>query len=644
MRLVFSAVLGIPIAVAPLFLTGCSSSSMPAPAVGAPTPSPPVATTPGNGLTVSGSVQHGQAPISGAHVYLFAANTTGYGQPSVSLLNASLTGASDAVGAYVTTAADGSFSMNGGYTCTSNTQVYVYALGGNTGSGANSASGLLADLGNCPGSGNFNTSVPVVQLNEVSTVAAAYAMAGFATDATHVSSSGTPPARNDIANAFANAANLASISTGAAHATTPAGNGTVPQSTINTLANILGACIGSARASSQSCTTLLMNTASGGSTGTMATDTATAAINIAHNPASNVAALYSQAATAPLFSPSLSTRPNDFTIGLNFTGGGLWESQRIAVDGIGNAWVINSSSVTEFSSSGTVLSGANGYTGGGINGPQGLAIDSSGDAWIANTFVGNIVVLSNSGSVLSGADGYIRSGGVADPESIAFDGSGNAWIANFYGSVSELSSSGTAISPVTGYTDSGLVYLGSIAVSGSGNVWTFSQPDNSVTELSSSGSIVSGPNGYTGGSIDQPWGMALDGSGDAWIVNGLSNSVTELSSSGAVLSGSEGFTGGGLDSPHGVAIDGAGNAWIANFFGGSVVELSPSGSILSGSKGFTGGLVSPNAIAIDGSGDVWITNPGTPGSVTELIGAATPVVTPLVANLITPYSDPASRP
>jgi hypothetical protein len=67
-------------------LTGCSSSPSPA------TPAP-AAPTPGNNLTVSGSVHHGQMPISGGHVYLFAANNTGYGQPSVSLLDASLTGA-----------------------------------------------------------------------------------------------------------------------------------------------------------------------------------------------------------------------------------------------------------------------------------------------------------------------------------------------------------------------------------------------------------------------------------------------------------------------------------------------------------------------------------------------------------------------
>ena len=184
---------------------------------------------PSPGVKLSGSVHGGQQPIVGAHIYLFAANTTGYGQPSVSLLNATVTGLSDSIGAYVTTDAQGAFTITGDYSCTPNTQVYLYALGGNPGAGVNSGAGLLAALGNCPSSGSFLATVPFISVNEVTTVAAAYAMAGFATDATHVSSSGTPLAQTGIANAFANAANLADISTGTALTTTPAGNGTVPQ-------------------------------------------------------------------------------------------------------------------------------------------------------------------------------------------------------------------------------------------------------------------------------------------------------------------------------------------------------------------------------------------------------------------------------
>ena len=74
---------------------------------------------------------------------------------------------------YVTTDSNGGFSITGEYTCTSGQQVYLYALGGNPGSGTNSAAGLMAALGNCPAAGNFLAATPYVVINEVSTVAAA---------------------------------------------------------------------------------------------------------------------------------------------------------------------------------------------------------------------------------------------------------------------------------------------------------------------------------------------------------------------------------------------------------------------------------------------------------------------------------------
>src|ERR1035441_5149597 len=294
-----------------LILTGCSLNSTSAPTADA-------------GLAIHGSVHGGQQPIVGAEVYLLAANTTGYGQPSKSLLNAMSTGYAGSLGAYVPTAPDGSFTITGDYSCTPNTQVYLYSLGGSQGGIANSAAGLLAALGNCPSSGNFLTATPFIAVNEVSTVAAAYAFAGFATDATHVSSSGTALAQIGIANAFANATNLAGISTGAALATTPAGNGTVPQAEINTLANILASCINSSGAitgptNPTACYTLFNSAQSAGSSGTIPSDTATAAINMAHNPGANIAALYGLATANPPFGSALGAQPNDFTISLGIS-------------------------------------------------------------------------------------------------------------------------------------------------------------------------------------------------------------------------------------------------------------------------------------------------------------------------------------
>jgi hypothetical protein len=603
------------------------------------------------GAKLAGVVHGGQNPISGAHVYLFAAasgasgaGAAAYGgsgiaastsNASQSLLNATSTGHSDSLGAYVATGSDGSFSISGDYTCTAGQQVYLYALGGDPGlgTGANAAAGLMAALGSCPTGGNFlsgTSPISYIVVNEVSTVAAAYAMAGFATDATHVGSSGTTLALTGIANAFANATNLETISTGVAPATTPAGNGTVPQAEINTLANILAACVNS-NGTGSACTMLFTNaTADGTTTGTQPTDTATAAINIAHNPAVNIGSLYGLASGTPPFAPALTVQPHDFTVALKLTGGGLKEPAGIAVDGYGNAWVGNAGgkSVTELSSAGGFLSGSGGYTGGGLKSPGEVAIDGSGNAWVTNN--GSIVEFSNTGAVLSGASGY--TGTVpGNPAGIAIDGSGNVWAVNggAVSSVTEFSNAGAVLSGASGYTSAGMSYAFPIAIDSSGDAWIGNQTNGIVTKISSSGSILSGA-GYGGG---QSTGIAIDSSGDAWFSNQYQNCVTELSSSGATLSGPASFTGGSLGWPNAIAIDGSGNVWVANESPAPLLtELSSTGAVLSPNGYGSTAYVDPSGVAIDGSGNVWVSYQGT-NAVAEFVGVGTPVVTPLAAGV-----------
>jgi len=216
MRSALAAVLFLP-----LVLAGCSMTP-----TAVPSAEP--------GVSISGVVHGGQQPIVGAEVFLFAANATGYGgngvaaiagNASISLLKSAANTAQDTNSAdptyldyYTTTGSGGSFAITGDYSCTPGQQVYLYALGGNPtypAGSANSAIGLLAALAACPSADSFPSSTFVV-VNEASTVAAAYAFAGFATDALHVSSSGTVLAQTGIANAFANAANLETLSTGVA--------------------------------------------------------------------------------------------------------------------------------------------------------------------------------------------------------------------------------------------------------------------------------------------------------------------------------------------------------------------------------------------------------------------------------------------
>jgi len=309
----------------------------------------PAAGTTYTGAVLQGKLYGGQQPIAGARVYLLAAGVGGYGGASVSLLNAAVTGNADSVGAYVLTGPTGSFTISGDYTCTGGSQVYLYALGGNPGTGTNSAAATMALLGGCPAGGKF-TNIPLVTMNEVSTVAAAYAVAGYATDALHISSSGTPLAKTGIANAFANATNLVDLGLGTSLATTPGGNGTVPQTEINTLADILASCVNTSNtstgAASASCSALFaLATSDGTSTGTQPAETATAAINIAHHPALNVSALYAMnGGTTSPFQPILAVPPNDWTVRLAFSSGygGTNDEQghSLAVDGSGNIWAV----------------------------------------------------------------------------------------------------------------------------------------------------------------------------------------------------------------------------------------------------------------------------------------------------------------
>jgi len=629
---------------AALWLSGCGTGSM-------------LEATPGQSSLgeIRGVVHGGSQVIGGSHIYVFAAGTTGYGgsgiaastaNASVSVMNSVTTGAyptaydSTLKAYYVTSDANGNFGISGDYTCTSGTQIYLYALGGNPGTGSNNPSaGLLAALGQCPPTGgSLASEVPLVVINEASTIATAYALAGFATDATHISSSGTALAQTGIANALANAGNLYAIngSSNGANALTQWGNGTVPQAEINSLANSLAVCVNAP--SSTQCVTLFANAKSGGSTGMVAIDTATAAINIAHNPGNAVATIFGlPVGLGAPFQPTLSAAPNDFTIGINLTGGGLNYPWSIAIDGSGNAWVanLNTSTVSKFSSKGTAISPATGYAGGGLNNPVAIAIDGSGNAWIANdTAAGSVSKLSSAGAAISPSTGYTATSTLYYPSSIAIDGLGNAWIveSSSIDAAAKFSSTGTALSPGSGYTGGGLYYPIAVAVDGSGSAWAANYLNTNIDKLSYTGSPLAPGNGYAGYSgsgESSSEAIAVDGSGNAWVVTG-GVAVLKFSNAGVITASTYG---GGLSSPDSIAIDGSGGAWVANEYANSISQFSSTGAALSPSTGYTGGsLNKPYSIAIDGSGDVWIANENN-NSVSELIGVAAPVITPICAGL-----------
>jgi streptogramin lyase len=380
-----------------------------------------------------------------------------------------------------------------------------------------------------------------------------------------------------------------------------------------------------------------------------------AAINIAHNPALSIATLYALIPPDSPFQPMLSSAPDNFTVALFVSGGGIQLPQGIAVDASGNIWTANvfSQNVSKFSSLGVPLSPSTGFIleiRDTVH-PISIAIDSLGNAWVvAGGEFGNVIFkLSPTGTLLSPAStsssqGGFTGGGLDEPTAIAIDGADNVWVANSLGfgfdsgSVTEFSNSGTPLSPADGFTGGGMNSGASIAIDNSGNVWIGNGSCCGVAEFSNSGTpispVVPTGGGFTNGAVLDAYGVAIDSLGDVWTAN-YPYSVSEYSNSGAPISPSGGYplTQSVREWPYAIAIDGAGNVWVADYSANSIVELAPSGSLLSSAVGYTNQYIAyPTDVAVDGSGNVWVADSEYNG-VAELIGAATPVITPISAGV-----------
>lgn len=337
---------------------------------------------------IQGRTHGGLQPVGNAHIYLFAANNIGYRAPSLSLINPSApTTATDSRGTYILTDANGDFSLNHtNYSCSPGQLLYLLSTTGNpglAGESNNDAISLIFVLGPCPADGDIGEITTFVNINEVSTVAGIYALAGFMSDITHVSSAPTPASHQGLANAFATVNNLVDVTTSQALTQNLQGNGVIPQAKINALANLIVPCINST-GSSAPCSTLFSNARD--SNGFAPTDTATAVLNIAHNPGANAATLFSLIGSTPVYQPTLTTAPNDWTLALTFYAANMSGPYFPAIDSAGDLWVpaYASDTLTEFDRLGNILSNQSGFTGGGLNQPFSVAIDASDNPWVVN--------------------------------------------------------------------------------------------------------------------------------------------------------------------------------------------------------------------------------------------------------------------
>ena len=565
----------------------------------------------------------------------------GYGSASSNIITAGSSG-SDTFGPYVLSAADGSFKLPpADYTCAKPAdQVYLLAYAGNPGYGTavnNTAITLIAALGKC---GNLSA-LPSVVINELSTVAAVTAAQQFIAGPAKIGAS--TGAKTGLVNAFSLANDLIYIGSSTAATTNVAGTGAIPTAKLNTLGDILAPCINSTGPASSACTTLF--NAAPSTTGTIPTDVLTAMLNIALNPNANVATLYPIATAAAPFQPTLATQPNDFSLGITYATPTLTSPQNIVIDTNGAAWITNCPSCTSaagadslaaFSASGTLLTTSAVYST-NIHKPAGLAFDNAGNLWLTELATGSypdqVLKLTAAGAVkFTFSDSTLST-----PYAIAIDSSNNAWIANQNTfTIDQILAGGTrTLAPVT---TSGFYYPTGIAIDSSGYIFTAGTGSNNVLKLTSAGAVSAL---YANGSQSRPISVSIDSSDNLFLINDQSSTITEINGATGANVNASPYTV-SISNANTAAIDGFSTAWVADCQSCSVagdadnlLHISATGANIGSSIGLMDPhVVNPTVAAIDGSGNVWTTNAGT-ASVTEFLGVAGPVVTPLAVAVST---------
>lgn len=470
-----------------------------------------------------------------------------------------------------------------------------------------------------------------VTVNELTTVAAAFAFAQFFDD---VEIRGDMLAL-DIAAGMN--ANLVAVATGAPSqviVSSPNGDQTNSLRSTRNLANLIAACID---APAVNCPVLFDLTTPPGSAPT--TNTLQALLNLARHPALNVAGIYERSQVVQPFQPTLQAMPDAWTIAVkvNDTGSAAYPfggSANTVFDDRGYAWINN-------------------------NTVQGTAVSTM-----------NVVVLKPDGSPADGTDGTPTSpllgGGVLGAgfgitRSVT---DGNIWVGNFgwggdnpgpegtgTGSVSRFAANGTPVSGDTGY-DGGTDRVQGIVADHDGNIWSASFGNSKL--------VV-----FPGGDYNQPvaadlpchpFGVAISADGTAWVSTiggGLLNEPDEHCLPSATVSHWR-LNGDSLQrisltevgaELKGLDVDVDGFVWVASGGDGTVYRLDPNGNIVGAFQG--GGINAPWAVRIDDAGNVWVANFGvmdvqppkniyTNAAVSVLAGARSPSGLPVGAPISPP--------
>jgi len=612
---------------------------------------------------VSGRLMGGQAPITGAQMNIYAFGTGGYGLSGTEL-------------ATTTTDNSGNFSFNN-FTCPqNNTPLYMLSIGGNTGGGNNPAAVLGITLGPC---GSLNGTVTI---NEVTTAAMAFTLAhyfneidnGYTAGADYFggpssTTGGTTTYSQGILNATTiTIPHIVNTEIGAANSNVNASPGSVVEAAkINTIANILAACVTTTGPTSNTETTTVCGQLFGYTmdySNVRPFDTLQAAVQMALYPAAHVKNLYNLIPPIGFsFSNYLLSVPQDFSIGISYTTANASLAiptdslSTLDIDANGNVWFPSNGTgqvgLVEFYPEGST--GFNGpYNSSGLVNPTQVAIDNANFAWVNDR--GSDGVAGYNVNTPATTMSFTLAGTTSTAVTINDDNSVVVGLLN--GSSPMLSSVNTARTTYAALPNSALDFaavtvagdsVGGDSVSttntgaGYGMSLFYDGPSSSqhAVKVGSDGGLagqtifqgtdfVALNTGINSASDDlcvfsvqkcfpiyplaqKPTNMVIDGTSSLWASAGSAQSLLQIPQYSTYAPG--------------------GTSYVDTNFNPGRVETN---ELFHGTSN-GGTMVLPGAIAIDVAGNIWIANAGctttgcTPTQfvLSEVIGAAAPTITPV---------------
>ena len=432
---------------------------------------------------------------------------------------------------------------------------------------------------------------PRLRINEMTTVASAYAMAQFL-DGKRIS--GKPLPLKIASSMFRNLAAPEDGSVSDVLRSPPNADQTNARRLMATLSNVLAGCV--RKGASGDCAALF--SATGGSATTLE-----AIISIARNPASNVRDIFALGELETPFQPALRASQGPDA-----------PDELMRLDAFTVAVKVNRTGVGK----------GRGKEACPFGGAGNLVFDDLGYAWITNNVVQGttgsadcFVVLKPDGTPADGKKGTPKSplsgGGVLGQGfGITRDPSGNIWAGNFgwggvnpNGSVSKFSPKGKALSPDAGYVST-LNRVQGTASDQDGNIWMASNDGNTVNVFPGGRPYTNYP-AYADGNTN-PFHIVIDDAGAAYVSYTSTSKLSKLTFSPQGLQKVFTVPIGSNANPKGIGLDTEGNVWATAGDESKIYAYDPNGNLIGSFGG--GGIIGPWGLSVDSHDNVWVANFG----------------------------------